>query len=62
MLNYKIMRYIVYKTGHNTVGVYDNNRKCCIVKSVSPNAKYNIETVTLIVKLLNDNDKIYSKL
>jgi hypothetical protein len=56
------MRYVVYKTGQNTVGVYDNNRKCCIVKSVSPNAKYNIETVTLIVKLLNDNDKIYSNL
>ena len=51
------MRYKVYKTGSNTYGVYDNEKQCCIVKTVSSNAKYNKDTVEKIVKLLNAEEK-----
>lgn len=48
-------RYQAKKSGENTWSIYDNVRKCSIVKSMSPQAKYNQQVVEQIAKLLNLN-------
>ena len=47
------MRYTAKKTGHNTWNVHDSQRGVTILKTVSPNAKYNEPTVKTVVALLN---------
>lgn len=46
-------RYKAVRTGANTWNVYDTEKKCAVVKSVSPQAKYNEKTCKVIVLLLN---------
>lgn len=49
-------RYTVNSTFNGTCKIYDRERKCHVMQSISPRAKYNLEAATKIVELLNKSN------
>lgn len=53
MQNKTADRYKALKTGGETWNVYDGQRGCSVLRTLSPNASYNKSTVDEVVSLLN---------